>query len=198
MRWTRVSGSAIAVLGCVMLSSVGQAGATPLFFSGVTAYPGSQGPVDLFSNPGVTLIISPFQGQQYLLSFSIHLAGLLPSGTTDNLSVTSTFSGSGPVTQTHSLPIPISGTVFPPVTNFDSFIFTLAPNDYQPHPMTLAVDLLNSSPDFVIPGGPQAGQMVNSYTYSFNVEQPVPEPATLVLLGSGLAALGGATRRRRK
>ena len=67
----------------------------------------------------------------------------------------------------------------------------------RPVPTTLTIDLLRSAPDFVIPGGPQQGQSVDSYTYSFQTVAPVPEPSTLVLLASGAVGLATRLRRRR-
>jgi hypothetical protein len=63
---------------------------------------------------------------------------------------------------------------------------------------TLTIDILGSSPDFIIPSGPNAGQRVDSQTYSFNVASPVPEPATLLLLSSGLVGIASGLRRRNR
>jgi hypothetical protein len=67
---------------------------------------------------------------------------------------------------------------------------------YHPVPMSVTIDLLDSAPDFIIPSGPRAGEAVDSYTYTFSVVQPAPEPATMLLLVSGLGA-GAVDRRRR-
>jgi hypothetical protein len=61
---------------------------------------------------------------------------------------------------------------------------------------TLIIDLLNSTPDFIIPVGPNQGQQVNSYTYAFTVAQPVPEPISLVLLSTSLVTLAVIRRQR--
>jgi hypothetical protein len=58
--------------------------------------------------------------------------------------------------------------------------------------------LLNSNPDFVIPAGPNQGQRVDSYTYSFSTQSPVPEPSTMLLLASGGAIALRRIRRRRE
>ena len=174
-----------AVLILVGLS-VQTAKADPLFFSNVTAFQNSDSTqVDLFSNPGTTLFGSN-------LTFSIDVTGTLGIGTVDTLMITYNEIGSPPIVQ--SFQIPLFGTVQPPFTVIFS-VFSPGAN-FEGLPATLTIDLLNSSPDFVIPGGPNQGQTVNSYTYSFNVARPVPEPVTLVALASGLAALGLRLRRR--
>jgi hypothetical protein len=163
----------------------GKACADPLFFSNVVALQnGGSTTVDLLSNPGVTLI-----GPQ--ITFRVDVSGQLPSGGTDILQFTYLEAGSAP--QVQQFPIPLFGTIQPPF----SLLFTSnSPGaTVLGLPATLTVDLLNSNPDFIIPGGPNQGQLVNSQTYSFNVAQPVPEPVTLLGLGTGLAVLG--LRRRR-
>jgi hypothetical protein len=160
--------------------------ADPLFFSNVTAFQSNDTvQVNLYSNPTVTLYGSN-------LTFSVDITGVLPVGGSDILRITYTELGSAPVVQ--EFQIPLFGSIQPPF----SLIFSVFSPGATPQgiPATLTIDLMNSAPDFVIPGGPSQGQAVNSQTFSFNVAQPVPEPATLSVFVGGLLALGVKVRRR--
>jgi len=158
--------------------------ADPLVFSNVTAFQNNNATqVDLFSNPGATLYGST-------LNFSVDISGAI--GSIDTLQITYNEVGSLPIVQTFQ--IPLFGTVQPPFTLF--FSVTSPGANYPGVAGSLTIDLLNSSPDFVIPSGVKQGQQVNSQTYSFNVAQPVPEPASLFALIGGLAAVGARCRRR--
>ena len=160
--------------------------ADPLVFSNVTAFQNNDTTqVDLFSNPGITLLGTN-------LTFSVDINGTLASGAIDTLRITYQELGGSPVVQ--EFQIPLFGTVNPPFTLIFSFV---SPGSNPLGvPATLTVDLLNSAPDFLVPGGLLQGQSVDSFTYSFNV-QPVPEPATMLALASGFIALGLRTRRRK-
>lgn len=160
--------------------------ADPLVFSNVTAFQNNDTTqVDLFSNPGITLLGTN-------LTFSVDINGTLASGAIDTLRITYQELGGSPVVQ--EFQIPLFGTVNPPFTLIFSFV---SPGSNPLGvPATLTVDLLNSAPDFLVPGGLLQGQTVDSFTYSFNV-QPVPEPATMLALASGFVALGLRTRRRK-
>jgi hypothetical protein len=164
--------------------------AGPVYFSGVTALPAQPGgaKVDLFSNPGATLI-----GPQ--LDFQVDYTGLVPPGMTNTVLITYLEAGGVPLTR--SFEIPVFGSIQPPFSNIVSFISPGA--SYEGVMASLTIDILGSSPDFVIPGGPNAGQMVDSYTYHFKVAKPVPEPLSLLLFGTGvLGAWQQASRLRRK
>lgn len=183
---TNVS-KALLFLGVLFVLGLteGTAKADPLFFSNVTAFQNNDTvQVNLLSNPGTTLFGST-------LTFSVDITGVLPMGGTDTLRITYTELGGAPVVQ--DFQIPLFGSVQPPF----SLIFSVVPSSLNPQgvPATLTVDLLNSSPDFVIPSGPNQGQLVDSQTFTFNVH-PVPEPATLTAFFSGLVALGIRVRRR--
>lgn len=178
----------LSILTFLML--MGLTGATakadPLLFSNVTAFQNNDTTqVDLFSNPGTTLLGSN-------LTFRVDITGILPAGAGDTVVITYSELGSLPIIQTFQ--IPLFGSVPPPLTLVFSVLSPGA--NFQGVPATLTVDLLNSSPDFIMPSGPNQGQRVDSYTYAFNVAQPVPEPVTLFALGGGLAALAVRLRRR--
>ena len=161
----------------ILLATATSAKADPLVFSNVTVTQGGS-QVDLFSNAGGTLF-----GPQ--LTFRADISGLLPAGSTDTF--LATYNDSLGASLTQSFQIPLFGTVSPPFTIVFGFV---APNvTFVGVPATLTIDLLNSSADFIIPGGPNAGHGVNSYTFSFNVAQPVPEPASVGLLTAGIGCL---------
>src|SRR5438046_10445372 len=150
--------------------------ADPLLFSNVVALQnGGTTSVDVFSNTGTTLL-----GPQ--ISFLVDITGLLPPGVTNTLLVSYSEAGGVPIVQ--SFDIPLFETVQPPFTLL--FSITSPGASFTGIPATLTLDILGSSPDFVIPSGPGAGQRVNSFTYSFIVTKPVPEPTALILLGTGL------------
>lgn len=143
------------------------------------------GGIDLFANQGI-VITSP----QSIPVINILVLGTLPAGGDIlRLTVTATNeNGTFVITNPNpaSLNIPID------MLNVNSSLVTAfeIPTSFQGTTVTLTVDLLNTSPDFIIPSGPNAGQAVDSFTYTFTVVEPVPEPATLVLLTTGFAGIG--------
>ena len=173
----------------------GSAHAEPLDFSSVQlAYhlpqlPNQTGFVDLFEQPGATVVAEDGD-----ISIFVTIAGALPPGGTDILRLTLASSAIATVVQ--EIPIPLPGfDTPPPFTVLPRFFL---PTLYQPVPFLLTVDLLGSAPDFTAPSGPQAGARMDSYTYEFSVVQPVPEPASVALVATGLGIICNATRRRRR
>jgi len=161
------------------LAAAPAAKAGPLFFSNVVALQNNGATrVDLFSNSGTTVL-----GPQ--ITFLVDITGSLAPGSTYSLLVTYIEAGGAPLIQTFQ--IPAFDSIQPPYTQLFTIISPGA--SYQGVMASLTIDIIGSSPDFVIPGGPNAGQMVDSYTYTFNVAKPVPEPVSLVLFGTGLIGL---------
>ena len=159
--------------------------AEPLTFANVRA----SEPVDsllvgLFDNAGHLFTLD-----DHVLVFWVDILGTLAPSQTDVLRFT--FRAFDGETMVQEFGVPVFGTVPPPLTLLTSRVF---PTTYTPRPYELTVDLLNTAPDFVIPGGTNAGVHVDSFTYSFSTVSPVPEPGTWLLLGSGLTLL---LRRRR-
>lgn len=177
---------AFAVIGVLVAFAIpANVNADPLLFSNVGVLQNNNtNTVDLFSNPGATVI-----GQQ--LTFRVDITGTLPAGVSNTLLVTYQATGSAAIVQTFE--IPLFGSVQPPLTH----LFTIPITGASPlgTAATLTLDILGSAPDFVLPSGPNAGQTVDSYTYNFNVAQPVPEPASIIILGTGLAGLLSRLRR---
>lgn len=172
----------IFILFLVMLAAAIEAQADPLTFSNVSVLQNNGNTsIDLFSNPNVTVF-----GPE--LTFTVDVLGVLPPGGSDTLRITYTDAAGALIVQ--NFDIPIFGTVHPPFTLF--FNISVPTINFQATPATLTVDLLASAPDFF---GSGAG--VNSFTFTFNVAEPIPEPATLTLLGGGLTVLLARYRRRR-
>jgi hypothetical protein len=149
------------------------------------------GGIDLFANQGI-VIVAPND----IATLFIPLSGTLPAGG-DILHLTviatnenGTFVLMNPNPVSMNIPIDMSNADSTHVTGFTF------PTSFQGTTISLTVDLLNSSPDFIIPSGINAGQLVNSFTYTFTIVEPVPEPATLSLFFTGIAGMGVATYRR--
>jgi hypothetical protein len=178
----------LLLLAIIIMADARSVQADPLLFGNVVALQNNGSTrVDLFSNPG-SILLGP------RITFLVDITGTLPPAGTDTLLITFSELGRPPVVQ--SFQIPLFGSIPPPLTLVFS-IDSLAAS-FQGTPATLTLDLLNSSPDFIIPSGPGAGQGVNSFSYNFNVAEPVPEPATLTLLGAGITGFIANRRRHRQ
>jgi hypothetical protein len=133
------------------------------------------------------LVAEPNHFQVLLMTSS----GGLPGNIIEIITVTAPTSA-GIVTANSALhPVLTSGTqywlaVFAPEP--DTFgIWNLALNDFStPHAVA-----------FNSPTGPWVLNNVNRSAFQINGE-PVPEPSTMLLLGTGLASLGTAVRKRRQ
>jgi hypothetical protein len=183
---------ALLLVACGLFSAA-PAKADGLFFSDVKLFllnTTPAGGVDLFANQGF-VITAP----NSIATVSILLSGTLPAGgDTLHISVVATNENGTFILMNPnpaSMNIPIDQSLAN-VRVLTGFIF---PTSFQGTTITFTVDLLNSSPDFIIPSGPNAGQAVNSFTYTFTVVEPVPEPTTLVLLITGIAGIGVKTFR---
>jgi len=126
------------------------------------------------------------------ISFLVDITGSLPPGVTNTILITYAEAGSAPITQTFQ--IPAFGTIQPPFTQL--FTFDSPGADSRATNVKLTIDIIGSSPDFTIPSGPRAGQSINSYTYTFKVTKPVPEPVSLILFGTGMVGMWRKLSRR--
>ncbi|HXD33612.1 MAG TPA: PEP-CTERM sorting domain-containing protein [Pyrinomonadaceae bacterium] len=165
-------------------TAAASAKADPITFTNVRALQNSGATqVDLLSKPNVTLI-----GPQ--ITFLVDIQGSLPPGGTNMLQITYAEAGSAPIVQTFA--IPLFQGVPPPYTQL--FTINSPGATFQGVPATLTISVINSS-GFSING--PAGNFV-THTYVFNVAQPVPEPTTMLLLGTGVTGLATRLVRRRR
>lgn len=168
--------------------------ADSLFFSNVKlSLLNVAGPIDLFANPGVVITAS-----NNLPIISMFVSGTPPlGGDILHLTVTATNEFG-----TFVIKRPDGKEIEIPIDQFTTnsvlgAVFEI-PTSFHGTTVTFTVDILNTSPDFIIPGGPNAGQAVNSFTYTFTIIEPAPEPATLVLLTTGIAGIAVRTYRRHR
>jgi hypothetical protein len=175
------------LLTCVAVSA-SELRAGPLTFNGTFFAPDSSGEhLDLFANPGAVLDPSTYGGSIFpaALIFGAFVNFDGGSSVTDTIRFTYQEAQATPILYSQTFttgmdPINLGFAVrFEPIHRTGNLV-----------PTTLTVELLDSSPDFVIPSGPLTGQPVDSYTYSFLVQTTVPEPSTwMLVLSGGIAAL---------
>ena len=185
--------SRVLMLLVVWGASVPQVHADPLEFYGTYFLVDSTPQrLDLFSNPGVIIEARTYDGTSPLSFIFSTFVDVGPGEPfTDVIRFTYREEGAAPVEYSQTINTAgFVGTFGFPVR------FEPIHRTGLPVPTTLTVDLLNSAPDFVIPGGPDQGRAVDSYTYSFQTVSPVPEPSSLLLLVSGAAAVTARIRNR--
>ncbi|HKE55921.1 MAG TPA: PEP-CTERM sorting domain-containing protein [Pyrinomonadaceae bacterium] len=176
---------AVLVLGLGGLFG-SEAKADPLTFSNVRGLQnGGLTNVDLFSHPGATLY-----GSQ--ISFLVDISGPIARDQGSTLVATFTEEGYAPILLSYQLPL--FDTISPP---FTLLLTITAPGaSYAGTLAALNLNILGSSEEFVIPNGPNRGAYVDGYTYVFEVAQPVPEPASVMIFGTGIVGLATMLRRR--
>jgi len=165
---------------CLLLCLIAPASANSVSLGHVSALQNNGfAQVDLFSNRGITLsptsLTGPFRTQ---LSLLVPLAGMIGTGG-DTLSISAVIMGS---TLTQSFLIPAGS-----YSNFSQFVtFTFAKGIFHAVPVNLWVRITSDG-----------GRVLSHSDYTFSFIEPVPEPGTLLLVGSGLVATAFWRRRRR-
>lgn len=171
MKRTSKLGLAIAIV-FFCLAAVPSANADPIAFSNVVAVQNNGlTTINLLSNPGVTLY-----GPQ--ISFLVDITGTITPGSSTVLQI-SYMEGLGPaITQT--FPIPLFEGIEPPYTQLFTIMSPGATFARTPATLTISI--------------PEGG----SQTFTFLVAEPVPEPASIILLSLGGLGLWSRIRRSRE
>lgn len=190
----------IVFVTCGLLCAA-SAKAEPLTFSNVALNINGvtpMGGIDLFSNPNLVITTTP----DGFVVISIRISG--DAGLSDTLRITATNQNGNVLLGTSNQTFTLGGDdqvrflTLAPSNPLNEPGIVLYPASFNGTTIVLTVDLVNTSPDFVIPSGPNAGQQVNSFTYTFTLVEPVPEPASLVLVTTGLVGAGIRLYKRRK
>ena len=189
----------IVFVTCGLLCAA-SAKAEPLTFSNVALNINGvtpMGGIDLFSNPNLVITTTP----DGFVVISIRISG--DAGLSDTLRITATNQNGNVLLGTSNQTFTLGGDdqvrflTLAPSNPLNEPGIVLYPASFNGTTIVLTVDLVNTSPDFVIPSGPNAGQQVNSFTYTFTLVEPVPEPASLVLVTTGLVGAGIRLYRRK-
>jgi hypothetical protein len=158
------------------LAAISTAKADPVSFSNVVALPDSGPSVNLTSNPNILTV-----GSNLNFSLDINGAGAQADGIQLQLSFQE--QGQSVLTQNFSVPI-FEG--LPDYTQF--FSFQVQNPTFGGTPVIMTLRLVNTL----------SSATLQSQTYNFTVSKPVPEPASLVFVGIGIAGLyTGLSRSKR-
>jgi PEP-CTERM motif len=168
---SKAASCVVLVLACLVLSHSARADSLALGHVSALQANGFTS-VDLFANPGITLSPSSTSpGLKTSLTFRVPFSGNAGSVTFSAIVITSTLLGASS-----------SQTFLVPAGTYQSgtsvlFTFINPKGIWKPLPMTLTVALY------------QGKQLMGSDSYAFRFVEPVPEPATLFLFGTGLAGV---------